>query len=315
MPNEPNRRPSKPAAQPGSGRAARRKNQPEHSQTVIIPQLSPEVLEQARRAAAAGKTPQQIEQETVAAAEQAARERAEREAAATPAQPAKQAARKPVRKTRQEAEEELYQSIHDDHLWLNNPVMVRGLGLAPIVATAINGNYALMLCAAAVLLLTATRVLAVAVCHLTGNRFRAVIYAFSAALVYIPAYVILYEWFGSGLTLLGIYLPMMVVEPVIIKRLEATELETVGEAFRRGINNTIGLCVSILLVGALRELLGTGAVFGRTVFAFAPLPLASQPAGGFLLLGFLAAAWTAVGGAYVQYKQEEVRHLYADRKH
>ena len=193
--------------------------------------------------------------------------------------------------------------------------MVRGLGLAPIVAMAINGDYALMLCAAAALLLTATRVLAVAICHLTGNRFRAVVYTFSAAIVYIPAYLILYELFGSSLTLLGVYLPMMVVEPAIIKRLETPELETPGEALRRGINNTIGLCVSILLVGALRELLGAGTVFGRTVLHFAPLPLAAQPAGGFLLLGFLAAAWTAVGGAYVHYKQEEVRHLYADRKH
>ena len=31
-------------------------------------------------------------------------------------------------------------------------------------------------------------------------------------------------------------------------------------------------------------------------------------------LGFLAAVWTAVGGAYVHYKQEEVRHLYVNRK-
>ena len=321
MPIEQNRKPSK---QPGATgrRISRRKNEPERSQTVIIPQLSPEVLEKARRAAAAGKTPQQIEREAVAAAEEEARTRAidtgaVRAATETVPEPPSEPAPKPrpARKTRREAEEELYQSIHDDHLWLNNPVMVRGLGLAPIVAMAINGDYALMLCAAAALLLTATRVLAVAICHLTGNRFRAVVYTFSAAIVYIPAYLILYELFGSSLALLGVYLPMMVVEPAIIKRLEAPEMETPGEALRRGINNTIGLCVSILLVGALRELLGAGTVFGRTVLHFAPLPLAAQPAGGFLLLGFLAAAWTAVGGAYVHYKQEEVRHLYADRKH
>lgn len=35
----------------------------EHSQTVIIPQLTPEMLEQARRAAEQGKTAEQIEQE------------------------------------------------------------------------------------------------------------------------------------------------------------------------------------------------------------------------------------------------------------
>lgn len=38
----------------------------EHSQTVIIPQLTPEMLEQARRAAEQGKTAEQIEQEALA---------------------------------------------------------------------------------------------------------------------------------------------------------------------------------------------------------------------------------------------------------
>ena len=33
---------------------------------------------------------------------------------------------------------------------------------------------------------------------------------------------------------------MLVVEPAVIKRMESNDLETVGEAFRRGINNTIG---------------------------------------------------------------------------
>ena len=172
-----------------------------------------------------------------------------------------------------------------------------------------------LLASAAILLLTATRVLAVSVCHRTQNRFRGVIYAYSAAILYIPVYLILYRLFGADLSLLGIYLPLLVVEPAIIKRMEADELETVGEAFRRGINNTVGLCVSLMLVGVLRELLAQGTVFGNKVLSVAPLPLASQPAAGFLLIGLIAAVWTAIGNAYVHYKMEEVRHLYDEPKH
>lgn len=307
MQNEQTRKSSKPA-----GRPVRKKNQPEHSQTVIIPQLSPEVLERARRAAAEGKTAQQVEQEAVAAAAEQAAKTQTPEAEIPHAAPKPS---RPARKTRAEAEAELAQNIHDDHLWLNNPVMVRGLGLAPIVAMASDGDRALMLCVLSILLLTTTRVLAVAICHLTGNRFRPVVYAYSAAIMYIPVYIIMYYIFGTDLSIMGIYLPMMVVEPVIVKRMEATELETIGEAFRKGINNTIGLCVAILLVGALRELLAYGSVFGKPLLSVGLLPLAAQPAGGFLLLGLLAAGWTAIGGAYVHYKQEEVRHLYVDRKH
>lgn len=310
MQNEQNRKSSKPAGRP----VRKKKKQPEQSQTVIIPQISPEVLERARRAAAEGKTPQQIDQEAAqAAAEQAAQTQAAPAEAVRPAPQPKPS--RPARKTRAEAEAELAQNIHDDHLWLNNPVMVRGLGLAPIVAMASDGDRALMLCVLSILLLTATRMLAVAICHITGNRFRPVVYAYSAAIIYIPVYILMYNIFGNNLSIMGIYLPMMVVEPVIIKRMEATELESIGEAFRRGINNTVGLCVAIMLVGVLRELLAYGTVFENPVLSVGLLPLAAQPAGGFLLLGLIAAGWTAVGNAYVHYKQEEVRHLYADRKH
>lgn len=285
----------------------------EHSQTVIIPQLTPEMLEQARRAAEQGKTAEQIEQEALAAAQAEQKAVESKQEAPTAEKPKTvQPANKP--KTRKEAEEELAQNIHDDHLWLNNPVMVRGLGLAPIVAAAVGGQNAWMLCAATILLVTATRMLAVAICHLTGNRFRGVVYSYAAAIVYIPAYIILYNLFGADLSLLGIYLPMLVVEPAVIKRMESNDLETVGEAFRRGINNTIGICFSVLLVGAVRELLAEGTVFGNVVFPVAPLPLADQPGTGFIIIGLIAAVWTAIGGAYVHYKIEEVRHLYGNKR-
>ena len=120
------------------------------------------------------------------------------------------------------------------------------------------------------------------------------VYSYAAAIVYIPAYIILYNLFGADLSLLGIYLPMLVVEPAVIKRMESNDLETVGEAFRRGINNTIGICFSVLLVGVVRELLAEGT--------------------GFIIIGLIAAVWTAIGGAYVHYKIEEVRHLYGNRR-
>lgn len=220
----------------------------------------------------------------------------------------------PTVRTRSEAEAELYQSVHDDHLFLNNPIMVRGLGLAPAIVAAVNGHTAALLSVAAALLLTGTRVLAVSLCHLLGHRQRPLLYLFSAALLYIPTYCLLNQLFGSELAVLGIYLPLLVTDPLVIKRMEAPDLESVREAFGRGINNALGATLSLLLIGSARELLGAGSIFGITVLSAAPLPLAVQPAGGFLFVGLLAAVWTALGGAYVHYKREEVRYLYVDRK-
>lgn len=214
-----------------------------------------------------------------------------------------------------EAEAQLNERIRADHIWLSNPVLVRGLGLAPVIGAALDGQRALMLCIAALILVTFTRVLAVAVCHLTKNRFRPVIYCYSAALLYIPTYVLLYWLFGTDLSLLGIYLPIFVVEPAIVKRMEFSELEPVRDAFRHGFNNALGMCVVLLLVGCLRELLATGAVFGNVILHNALLPMAALPAGGFVIFGILAAVWCAAANLYTDYKHEEVRRLYADRKH
>ena len=213
------------------------------------------------------------------------------------------------------AEAALNERIRADHIWLSNPVLVRGLGMAPVIGAALDGRRALMLCIASLILVTFTRVLAVAICHLTKNRFRPVVYCYSAALLYIPTYVLLYALFGSDLTLLGIYLPIMVVEPAIVKRMEFSDLEPVRDAFRHGFNKALGMCVVLLIVGCLRELLATGAVFGNVILHNALLPLAALPAGGFVIVGILAAIWCAAANLYTDYKHEEVRRLYADRKH
>ena len=218
--------------------------------------------------------------------------------------------------------------FHHDRVFLNNPVVMQGMGLAPLVVLATSGQNALMLAVAVALLLTPSRMLACLLSRLFPLREehpanaelekkllpRSILYSGSAAVVYLAAYPILNRLFGVSLLVLGIYLPMLVVEPAVIKRMESNDLETVGEAFRRGINNTIGICFSVLLVGVVRELLAEGTVFGNVVFPVAPLPLADQPGTGFIIIGLIAAVWTAIGGAYVHYKIEEVRHLYGNKR-
>lgn len=233
--------------------------------------------------------------------------------AAAPKQAVHPAARAP--RTYQQAEAELNERIRRDHIWLSNPVMVRGLGLALVIGAALDGKRALMLCVASLILVALTRPVAVAICHLTQNRWRPVIYCYTAAVLYIPTYILMYRMFGADLSVLGIYLPILTVDPAIVKRMEFTELESVSTAFRHGYNNALGMCAALLLVGCLREFLATGAIFGHVVIHRTLLPMAALPAGGFVLLGVLAAVWLASVNLYKDFKHEEVRRLYANRKH
>ena len=101
-----------------------------------------------------------------------------------------------------------------------------------LVIDAATGQNGLMLAAAVTLLLVPSRVLACLLSRLVPLRDeeptpeqlqkkllpRALLYAASAAVVYLAAYPILNFVFGTGLLNLGIYLPMLVVEPLLTYR-------------------------------------------------------------------------------------------------
>ena len=137
---------------------------------------------------------------------------------------------------------------HHDRVFLNNPVVMQGMGLAPLVVVATTGQNGLMLAAAVTLLLVPSRVLACLLSRLVPLRDeeptpeqlqkkllpRALLYAASAAVVYLAAYPILNFVFGTGLLNLGIYLPMLVVEPLLTYRFGRVQ-ETVHKAVSKGV--------------------------------------------------------------------------------
>ena len=150
---------------------------------------------------------------------------------------------------------------HHDRVFLNNPVVMQGMGLAPLVVVATTGQNSLTLAAAVALLLVPSRVLACLLSRLVPLRDeeptpeqlqkkllpRALLYAASAAVVYLAAYPILNFVFGTGLLNLGIYLPMLVVEPLLTYRFGRVQ-ETVHKAVSKGVRITVGYALLLLVV-------------------------------------------------------------------
>ena len=210
---------------------------------------------------------------------------------------------------------------HHDRIFLNNPVIMQGMGLAPVVVLATSGRNALMLAAAVALLLTPSRVLSYLLSklvpleeHASEEELRAkllprgLIYSGTAAVVYFLVYPLLRNLFGTDLLTLGIYLPMLVLEPLIIYRYGRVQ-ETLPKAVSKGLRVTVGYVVVLLVVGCIREWLATGTVFGFAVTAnTALLPLASMPAGGFILLGVVSAVWRALAAWYRTFLATEARN-------
>lgn len=128
-------------------------------------------------------------------------------------------------------------------------------------------------------------------------------------MVYLAAYPILNRLFGVSLLVLGIYLPMLVVEPLLTYRFGRVQ-ETMKKAVSKGIRITVGYGLLLLLLGCVREWLSAGTVFGH-VLSRPVLPMAGMPAGGFIVLGVLCAVWRTLAGKYKNYLTSEARGLMA----
>ena len=222
---------------------------------------------------------------------------------------------------------------HHDRVFLNNPVVMQGMGLAPLVVLATSGRNAVMLAVAVLLLLTPSRLLACLLSRLVPLKDeqpsaeelekkllpRGLMYCGSTAVVYFVMYPVLNTLFGVDLLSLGVYLPLLTVEPLLIYRFGRVQ-ERPRKAVSKGLRVTFGYALILLLVGCIREWLATGAVFGIAIGSRAVLPMASMPAGGFIVLGVLCAVWrgiaswrkkdlrTEAGNVVALQKQKEVNH-------
>ena len=208
-----------------------------------------------------------------------------------------------------------------DRVFLNNPVIMQGLGLAPLIVAEIalqerhivaattlkNG---VMLSVAVLLLLTPTRVLAALLSRFAYFRFRGLTYALTAAAVFVGVrYVMGLLYPVSDLALLGLYLPLLVADPIVLKRYERPQRERVRTALRKGIITSLGYILMLLLISGLREFLGAGALMGTQVMKNALFPMAQLPSGGFILLALVMCVWRAAAASVKQQMSLGAEHL------
>ena len=216
---------------------------------------------------------------------------------------------------------------HHDRVFLNNPVVMQGMGLAPLVVLATSGKNAVMLAVAVLLLLTPSRLLACLLSRAVPLRDeqpaaeelekkllpRGLIYCGSAAVVYLGMYPLLNHLFGVDLLSLGVYLPLLTIEPLLVYRFGRVQ-ERPRKAISKGLRITVGYALILLLVGCVREFLAQGSLFGVALSIRAPLPMASMPAGGFIVLGVLCAVWRAMANWHKKDLKTEAVNLIALQK-
>lgn len=186
---------------------------------------------------------------------------------------------------------------------LSNPVFMKGLALAPIVVAGTSLENGIMLCIAVFLLLTPTRVVTSLITRRMSVPFKTFFYPFVSAIIFSFVYYFMYKYLGTKVLLLGVYLPILVIDPLIVKNFEKTRKESVLYSIINGLRNTAGFCVACIIVCVIREFLAFGTIGGITVVGYKLLPMAQYSFGGFLIVAIVAGVWSAAVKNY-KYKVE-----------
>lgn len=178
-----------------------------------------------------------------------------------------------------------------------NPTFVQVIGMCPTLAvtsSAING-IGMGLSTAVVL----------ACSNIAISLLRKVI----PDKIRIPAFVVVIATFVTIVQLLlkayvpaldkslGLYIPLIVVNCIILARAEAYASKNGPvESAVDGIAMGLGFTLALTVLGAVREVLGAGSIFGLSIFgaSYQPALLFILPPGAFLTLGFLMALFNKV---------------------
>lgn len=175
-----------------------------------------------------------------------------------------------------------------------NPTFVQVIGMCPTLAvttSAINGigmglsTTAVLICANLVISL---------IRKITPDKIRIPIFIVVIATFVTIVGMLLKAYVPALDKALGIYIPLIVVNCLILARAESFAFKTGAmPSIVDGVGQGLGFTVALTIIGAVRELLGNGSLFGMTLFgaSFQPVLIFILPPGAFLTLGFLFAGF------------------------
>ena len=102
---------------------------------------------------------------------------------------------------------------------------------------------------------------------------------------------------------MGIFVKLIVAFAIITMRLEMFACkESAGDSFWDGLGMGLGFLIGMMVIGLVRELLGSGAILGYDVLGFKPLLFFILPSAGFFVVGLMMAFFNWIELAYKQAK-------------
>lgn len=198
-------------------------------------------------------------------------------------------------------------------LWTNNPALVQLLGLCPLLAVTGTVVNALGLGIATLAVLIGSNTIVSLIRNHVSDAVRLPVFVIIIAAFVTCAELLMKAYTYELYQILGIFIPLIVTNCAILGRAEAfASKQTVTMAAFDGLMMGLGFLFVLVLLGAIRELLGQGTLlvdmhllFGTAATDWVMRPFGDNysllivvlPPGAFLVTGFLIAIKNAIDNA------------------
>jgi len=177
-----------------------------------------------------------------------------------------------------------------------NPTFVLVLGLCPTLAVSVSVINGIGMGVAATFVLLGSNVIIAAIKNFIPDRIR-----IPCFIVVIATFVTIAEMTMKAYSpaldrALGIYVPLIVVNCIVLGRAEAyAQKSSVINSFFDGLGMGIGFTLALILISGIREFLGAGQLMSHTVIkGFEPVFIFGMPSGALLVIGLLLGFFNVV---------------------
>ena len=171
----------------------------------------------------------------------------------------------------------------------NNPTFVLVLGMCPTLGTTTSAINGLGMGAATMAVLIMSNLVISLIKNFIPDKVR-----IPAFIVVIASFVTIIQmlmqaYVPSLYASLGVFIPLIVVNCIILGRAEAFASKNGAlDSILDGVGIGLGFTIALTLIGAVREILGSGAIFGYSfgISDYTPLVFVLAP-GAFFVLGYM----------------------------
>ena len=194
-------------------------------------------------------------------------------------------------------------TIADNGIWKQNTSIAQILGLCPLLAVTTNAVNGIMLSLATIMVMAISNLAVASLRNLIPHEIRIPVFILIVAALVTVVDLLFNANLHELYLVLGIFIPLIVTNCIVLARVEAFAAKNPPlQSTFDGIFMGIGMLWTLALLGAIREFLGNGTIFGGIDMVFPSLHpiqvlpesypgflLALLPPGAFILLGCMIA--------------------------